>query len=65
MTDEPASRIAHLQALVTIYRRQLDILEEQYATYGIAVPPHMVMEKEHAAQQLQRTLAELEHLNSA
>lgn len=63
MTDDSASRIAHLQSLVTIHQRHLFILEEQCATYGIAVPPHMVMEKEHAAQQLQRTLDDLAQLN--
>src|SRR6266487_2403256 len=61
--DVSANDITHLEALAVTLRRRLRVIETQYAGYGsLAVPPHLVVEKEDAEEQLAQILARLERL---
>src|SRR5690348_15397595 len=63
--DVSAEDISHLEALAITLRRRLRVIETQCAGYGpLAVPPHLVVEKEDTEQQLTGILARLDQLRA-
>ena len=52
MTSTQLEDIAHLEQLVATLTHRLHIIERQIAEYGLAVPPHMVLDKEQTRREL-------------
>ena len=46
MTEAQREEIERLEELVATYRSRLRVLERQIAVYGVAVPAHVVLDKE-------------------
>jgi WD40 repeat protein len=65
MTELQSDDIPNLETLATTLVRRLRILETQLIAYGsLAVPTHIVLEKEDTERQLQQVRADLRHLRS-
>ena len=62
MTLTQREEIEHREELAATYRSRLRVLEWQIAAYGVAVPAHIVLEKEQAEQDLAHVLAQLRRL---
>jgi hypothetical protein len=64
MAESLADQIAHFTQLVDVYRRRLQALEIQQATYGSESPPHIITEKRDAERNLQQAQVKLAHLQA-
>jgi hypothetical protein len=63
-TEEHLARIESLRAQIAIKGRRLRILEGQAATYGLAVPPDIVMQIEDTRREIQHDEGEMNRLGS-
>ena len=52
MTSTQLEDVAHLEQLVSTLTHRLHIIERQIAEYGLAVPPHIVLDKEQTRREL-------------
>jgi WD40 repeat protein len=64
MTQPQRQSIDQLDELAATYRSRLRVLDRQIAQYGIAVPPHIVLDHEQAERALTGVLAELNRLRA-
>jgi Novel STAND NTPase 1 len=64
VVDEQNEEIAHLEQIAATLRRRLQVLEAQAALYGaLAVPAHILLEREDTERQLAQALAELRRVH--
>jgi hypothetical protein len=65
MTQEQDQEIEQLEELAAAYRSWLRVLERQIAAYGVAVPAHIIIDKEQTEHDLAQVHAKLRKLRPA
>ena len=57
MVDEPNEAIASLEQRIATLARHLRLLNDQIATYGVATPVHVIIDKKQAEGELRQAQA--------
>jgi hypothetical protein len=64
MDDDIQEEIEHNQILIKNYRRRQRILEQQFATFGSYIPPHIIMEIDDVGNAIRQCQKKIEWLDN-